>query len=72
MIHEVSEEAKKIDSKNLDGDEKRRETIALRLIKSAEKSYADQDYSAAYSLAVKASILLKPLPETTSAASPAR
>jgi hypothetical protein len=72
MIHDVSEEAKKIDSKSLDGDERRRETIALRLMKSAEKAYGDQDYSAAYSLAVKASVLLKPLPQTTSSASPER
>jgi hypothetical protein len=70
MINEVSEESKKIDNKSLDGDEKRRQTIALRLIKSAEKAYTDQDYSAAYSLAVKASILLKPLPQTTISASP--
>ncbi len=70
MIHEVSDESRKIDSKNLDGDEKRRQTIALQLLKSAEKAYTDQDYSAAYSLAVKASILLKPLPQTTSSRSP--
>lgn len=70
MIHEVNDEAKKVDSKSLDGDEKRRETIALRLLKSAEKAYGDQDYSAAYSLAVKASVLLKPLPQATSSASP--
>ena len=70
MIHEVSEASKKIDTKRLDSDEKRRQTIALRLLKSAEKSYTDQDYSAAYSLALKASILLKPLPETATSASP--
>jgi hypothetical protein len=69
MIHEVNDEAKKVDSRNLDGDEKRRETIALRLLKSAETAYGAQDYSAAYSLALKASILLKPLPQTTSSAS---
>jgi len=70
MIHDVNEESKKIDSASLDGDEKRRQTIALRLLKSAEKSYTDQDYSAAYSLALKASILLKPLPQNSSSASP--
>jgi hypothetical protein len=70
MIHDVNEESKKIDSSNLDSDEKRRQTIALRLLKSAEKSYTDQDYSAAYSLAVKASILLKPLPQGSTSASP--
>jgi hypothetical protein len=70
MIHEVSEESKKIDTKRLDNDEKRRQSIASRLLKSAEKSYTVQDYSAAYSLAVKASILLKPLPQTATSGSP--
>jgi hypothetical protein len=70
VIHEVSEESKKIDSKNLNADEKRRQAIALRLLKSAENAYTEQDYSAAYSLAVKASILLKPLPQVTTSASP--
>ena len=62
MIREVDTEAKQINEKNLTPDQVSSETLATRLIRSAEKSFDDQDYSAADSLAAKASALLRTLP----------
>lgn len=62
LIREVNGAAKQIDEKNLTPDQIRSQSLALGLIHGAEKSFDDGDYSAADSLAQKASALLKSLP----------
>ena len=69
MIREVNAQANQIDQKSLTPDQVSSETSATRLIRSAEKSFDDQDYSAAHSLATKASALLRSLPKVDSAQS---
>ena len=66
LMRDVNGDAKQVDEKNLTPDQISRETLAKRLINSAQKSFDDNDYSAANSLATKASALLRSLPRIES------
>ncbi|HUA33628.1 MAG TPA: hypothetical protein VMA09_08475 [Candidatus Binataceae bacterium] len=70
MIRDVNAEARQVDEKNLTADQLSSETLATRLLRSAEKSFDDQDYSAADSLAAKASALLRSLPMSDNSTAP--
>jgi hypothetical protein len=66
-IDEVNRTAKQIDSKNLSTGDSSRYALAEKLIRNAEKTWAEHDFAAAASLAKKASDLLAPLPRLAEA-----
>jgi hypothetical protein len=68
LIGDVDKIEKRIDRKNLNADETRRDILAQRLLIGAKKALAERDNVAAISLATKASTLLAPLPKLPSSA----
>lgn len=62
---------RRIDRKNLSGDDSQRDILAQKLLQEANKALADRDSVAAISLATKASTLFAPLPELADPVTPA-
>ena len=69
LIHDVDRMARRIDRKNLSGDDSQRDILAQKLLQEANKALADRDSVAAISLATKASTLFEPLPKLAESAS---
>jgi hypothetical protein len=63
LIHDVDKMARRVDRKNLSGDDSQRDILAQKLLQGANKALADRDSVAAISLATKASTLFAPLPK---------
>jgi hypothetical protein len=70
LIQDVDRMARRIDRKNLSGDDSQRDILAQKLLQEANKALADRDSVAAISLATKASTLFEPLPKLADAATP--
>ncbi len=62
--------ARRIDRKNLSGDDSQRDILAQKLLQEANKALADRDSVAAISLATKASTLFEPLPKLADSVTP--
>jgi hypothetical protein len=69
LIQDVDRMARRIDRKNLTGDDSQRDILAQKLLQEANKALADRDSVAAISLATKASTLFQPLPKLAESAS---
>jgi hypothetical protein len=63
LIQDVDKMRRRIDRKNLSGDDSQRDILAQKLLQEANKALADRDSVAAISLATKASTLFAPLPK---------
>jgi hypothetical protein len=70
LIQDVDRMARRIDRKNLSGDDSQRDILAQKLLQEANKALADRDSVAAISLATKASTLFEPLPKLADAVTP--
>ena len=68
LIQDVDKMARRIDRKNLSGDDSQRDILAQKLLQEANKALADRDSVAAISLATKASTLFAPLPKLAESA----
>jgi hypothetical protein len=71
LIQDVDRMQRRIDRKNLSGDDSQRDILAQKLLQEANKALADRDSVAAISLATKASTLFAPLPELADPVTPA-
>jgi hypothetical protein len=70
LIQDVDKMARRIDRKNLSGDDSQRDILAQKLLQGANKALADRDNVAAISLATKASTLFEPLPKLAESTTP--
>jgi hypothetical protein len=70
LIQDVDKMARRIDRKNLSGDDSQRDILAQKLLQEANKALADRDSVAAISLATKASTLFEPLPKLADSITP--
>src|SRR5580704_13911044 len=70
LIQDVDKMARRIDRKNLSGDDSQRDILAQKLLQGANKALADRDSVAAISLATKASTLFAPLPKLADSITP--
>ena len=70
LIQDVDKMARRIDRKNLTGDDSQRDILAQKLLQEANKAFADRDSVAAISLATKASTLFEPLPKLAESVTP--
>jgi ABC-type phosphate/phosphonate transport system ATPase subunit len=70
LIQDVDKMARRIDRKNLSGDDSQRDILAQKLLQGANKALADRDSVAAISLATKASTLFEPLPKLADSVTP--
>jgi hypothetical protein len=70
LIQDVDKMARRIDRKNLSGDDSQRDILAQKLLQEANKALADRDSVAAISLATKASTLFEPLPKLADSVPP--
>jgi hypothetical protein len=70
LIQDVDRMARRIDRKNLTGDDSQRDILAQKLLQEANKAFADRDSVAAISLATKASTLFEPLPKLAASVTP--
>jgi hypothetical protein len=70
LIQDVDKMQRRIDRKNLSGDDSQRDILAQKLLQEANKALADRDSVAAISLATKASTLFAPLPKLADSAMP--
>jgi ABC-type phosphate/phosphonate transport system ATPase subunit len=70
LIQDVDMMARRIDRKNLSGDDSQRDILAQKLLQEANKALKDRDSVAAISLATKASTLFAPLPKLAESVTP--
>jgi hypothetical protein len=70
LIQDVDKMQRRIDRKNLSGDDSQRDILAQKLLQQASKALADRDSVAAISLATKASTLFAPLPKLADSVTP--
>ena len=70
LIEDVDKMQRRIDRKNLSGDDSQRDILAQKLLQQASKALADRDSVAAISLATKASTLFAPLPKLADSVTP--
>ena len=70
LIQDVDRMQRRIDRKNLSGDDSQRDILAQKLLQEANKALADRDSVAAISLATKASTLFEPLPKLADSVTP--
>jgi hypothetical protein len=70
LIQDVDRMARRIDRKNLSGDDSQRDILAQKLLQEANKALVDRDSGAAISLATKASTLFEPLPKLADSVTP--
>jgi len=70
LIQDVGRMQRRIDRKNLSGDDSQRDILAQKLLQEANKALTDRDSVAAISLATKASTLFAPLPKLADSVTP--